>query len=888
MKRADRRGAGSFTVPQRNKYKENRNGVRTLRKLKIFFVTLVCLLSSNIAYTLGVGDIKVNSALNQPLDAEIKLFSVRPGEADNIRVSLGSLKDFANAGIERPLVVSFLKFKVVENKDGTASIKVTSAKPIKEPFLDFLVEVDWAGGRLLREYTMLLDPPVFAQRKAAPVQAPVVSAPAPAAATEPASQVVAPAPTVSAPVVDGGDGLFPRIDLGTEAPAPVTRGPVVVSGESYKVKRNDTLWSIASSLRPDDAISIEQMMLALLRNNPQAFALNNVNGLKSGFILRVPERDMIEAIDAADALRQTREQNELWRTARETISTGTTPTGTEGEVGDAGRVAPAVSSDPGVKLVTPKEADASRSAQGAGAEGENAEQLALVNEQLASKELENADLKGRLGALQDQLNSMERLLNLKEESLAELQSKLGEQPAAPVKPEIEPAPVATKPEVKADTDTKSTGNKSVNPFALDDIVKAEVPAAKQVAPKPQAKVPAPVQPATDEGLLGFVKGLLNNVAVIGVLVVVVIGLIALIWLVQRRRMAAVQFPESILTDKPATATPDSTVAEETSLLSDFAPSAMGGAIESEAGEVDPLSEADVYIAYNKHQQAEELLKSAIEQEPDRLDLKLKLMEVYYSAKNGEAFLALASEVDAVRGDQNVALWDKAAEMGRELFPGNELFRDSSSMEGEDDFSDLQGLAELDELETEFEEPVAEESPELDIQEIAEPVAEEPVTDLEFDISGLEEAETGTQPASELDTSDMSLDFDMQEAKAEEESEAAADLGDFDLSAFEEKAGEEVATEEPAAEFDLGEFDMELDAAMSEDAAEEAPVLSMEEEAPAEGDEMLGLDEVATKLDLAKAYIDMGDPDGARAILDEVLNEGNDEQKSEAQGLINDL
>jgi len=344
-----------------------------LRKLKIFFVTLICLLSSNIAYTLGVGDITVNSALNQPLDAEIKLFSVRPGESDNIRVTLGSLKDFANAGIERPLVVSFLKFKVVDNKDGSASIKVTSTKPIKEPFLDFLVEVDWAGGRLIREYTMLLDPPVFAQRKAAPVQAPVVSAPAPATVVKSAPQVVAPAPVVSAPVVDSGNDLFPRIDLGTEASGSITRvtpAPVVASGEGYKVKRNDTLWSIASSLRPDNAISTEQMMMALLRNNPQAFTNSIINGLKSGFILRVPERDMIEAMGATEAVRQTREQNELWRNARETISSGETPTGTQGEAGDASRTAPAVNADPGVKLVTPKQADASRTAQGTRAEGD--------------------------------------------------------------------------------------------------------------------------------------------------------------------------------------------------------------------------------------------------------------------------------------------------------------------------------------------------------------------------------------------------------------------------------------------------------------------------------------------------------------------------------------
>ena len=851
------------------------NGVSTLRKLKIFFVTLICLLSSNIAYTLGVGDIKVESALNQPLDAKIKLFSVRSGESENIRVTLGTLKDFNNAGIERPLVLSSLKFKVVDNNDGSASIHVTSRKPIKEPFLDFIVEVDWSGGRLLREYTLLLDPPVFAQRKSAPIKAAVVSAPAPvlrpAPVATPRTGLSAPAPTVSAPVVSSGDGLFPHIDLGTETSGPITRihTPVVTSGDNYKVKRNDTLWSIAASLRNGSA-STEQMMMALLKNNPQAFTNGNINGLKSGFILRIPDSDMLDALNQADARSQTRIQNELWRDARETITSGNTPVGTQGESSSASKATASSGTDAGVKLVTPKNRDASNSAQGADGGSDNTEQMALVNEQLASKELENSDLKGRLGALEDQIESMERLLDLKEESLADLQNKLGDNAAAEVvakpemvTPEVETA--AVEPEPKEMVETKSTGNKSSNPFALDDIVKAEVPAAKPVAAKPVVKAPTPAPaPATEKPLvdnvMSFVMELLDNVAIVGVLVVVVIGLIALVWIVQRRRVAAVQFPESILTGKPAS-TKESSNTEETSLLSDFAPSAMGGTLETEVGEVDALSEADVYIAYNKHQQAEELLNSAIEHEPERLDLKLKLMEVHYSAKNGEAFLALASELNAAKGDQHAALWDKAVEMGSDMFPENDLFRDSS-MEPIDDFADLEGLEGLeglDELESGFE--VAEE---LDIPEIEEPQAEE--------------------TSSDTDTGDMSLDLDMEEAV--EESEPATDFGDLDLSTFDAKEVEN--SEDSPVDFDLGEFEMELDSVMSDETETEAPAASIEDPVSTESDDILGLDEVATKLDLAKAYIDMGDPDGARAILDEVLAEGNDGQKSEAQGLINEL
>ncbi|WP_126456060.1 FimV/HubP family polar landmark protein [Sulfuriflexus mobilis] len=857
-----------------------------MRKLKIFFVTLICLLSSNIAYTLGVGDIRVSSALNQPLDAEIKLFSVRSGDVEGIRVTLGSLKDFANAGIERPLVLSYLKFKVIDNQDGSASIKVTSTKPIKEPFLDFLIEVDWTSGHLVREYTMLLDPPVFAQRKAAPIQAPAVRTAAPAAMEEPAPQVAAPAP-----FVDSSDELFPRMELGAVASEPVSRAPVTAAGEAYKVKRNDTLWSIASSLRPDSSIEIEQVMMALLRNNPQAFTNGNVNGLKSGFILRIPERDMIEAIDAAEAIRLTREQNELWRNAREAISRGETPTGTQGEAAPSSRGSSAAD-EPAVRLVTPKQADSKDTAQGAGAgSSDSAEEVALISEQLASKEQENTDLKGRVSALQDQIDSMERLLNLKEESLAELQNKLAA-PVTAAAPEVAPVveePASSAVGDEAQVEKKSTGNKLANPFALDETVKTEIPAVKPQAPRPitqPAVSAAPVEPVADEGLFGLVKDLLNNVVILAVLVAVMIGLLALIWLIQRRRMAAAQFPESILTGKPGGGSgSDSVAAEETSLLSDFAPSAMGGAIESEVGEVDPLSEADVYIAYNKHQQAVELLNSAIEQEPERLDLKLKLMEVYHSARNAEAFLALASELHEAKGDQNAALWGKAMEMGRDLCPDNEMFRDAAA-ELEDDFSDLQGIAGLDELEADFDESLSEEISSLDIPEIEVPAAEnEPdVLDLDVEDAPVEEL---TDLASDMD--ELSLDsFDMPEL---EEEAAGGDLGELDLSAFDEAASvaEPAAEQAPAAEFDLGELDLELDEAMAEEPLAGMDMAeTVEEEATAEDDEVLGLDEVATKLDLAKAYIDMGDPDGARAILDEVMNEGNDEQKSEAQGLINEL
>ncbi|MGD9000997.1 MAG: FimV/HubP family polar landmark protein, partial [Granulosicoccaceae bacterium] len=435
--------------------KSEQYGVRTLRTLKLVLLSVIFFLSSNLAHPLGVGDINVNSALNEPLDAEIGLFSLRPGEIDNLRVTLATPAEFARAGIDRPLVLSYLQFKLVQRQDGSAVIKVTSKKPIKEPFLDFLVEVNWSSGRILREYTLLLDPPVFAQRKAAPVQAPkTVIAPAPAAA-----------PTRVEATRRGaaGEDLFPRIDIGTDAAAP--RAPSIrteVVAQTYRTTATSTLWSVAEELRPAD-VTTQQMMMALLRANPEAFTHNNINGLKSGQVLRIPDHDTLLALSQREALRVVREQHAAWREARSGLISAPTAKGTPQTSTAPTTTALATTTRPGVKLITPKAGNSSAAADGTGKDLDALRQeLALVNEQLASKTQENTDLQARLQELQEQIQTMERLIALKSQSLEDLQDKLGDKTAPAVKP-VEPVAKAT-PSVVAVTDSKP-----LNPYALKDI-----------------------------------------------------------------------------------------------------------------------------------------------------------------------------------------------------------------------------------------------------------------------------------------------------------------------------------------------------------------------------------------------------------------------------------
>ena len=840
-------------------------------------------MASNIAFTLGVGSIDVKSALSEPLNAEIQLFSVRPGEGENIRVSLATLKEFTAAGIDRPLHLSYLKFKVVEKGDGNAYIKVYSDRAIREPFLDFLVDIDWPSGRLLREYTLLLDPPIFAQRKAAPIQTPVVTAPTRIIREEkPAPVTFATAPVPSTPVVSRSreDDLFPRIEIDTAPVDNLDSSPRTVvaptyTGDTYKVQKSQTLWSIAEAIRPDSSIGVSQMMLALQQANPDAFSNNNINGLKSGYVLRIPDLADIQAIDRKGAVRGAREQNAIWRDAQTNLSDSVTPTGTaKTTVGSSSKsTARTGKIESTVKLVTPD--PKSTSSQGVGTDdGVSAGKLALINEQLASKGKENDELQDRVKSLEDQIGSMERLLELKDDSLSELQNKLGDAKAAPVAPPVtEPTPepvVEKKPEpVKSVVKPVVPDSNKINPYALDEVAKSKIAAVK---PKPPV-AKSPVAPSQ--------ASLFDDPMILAAMIAVLIAILVIVWLIIKRRQNNMQFPESILSSKPAVSTTTTTPNNETSLLSDFAPSAMDGALESDSSEVDPSAEADVYIAYGKHQQAEELLLTSIEQEPDRLDLRLKLMEVYHATGNADSFLTHATQLNNSMDGQNTALWDKAVVMGRELCPGNELFGADDSA-SEDDFSDLEGIGDLDDdLDLSLDMNEVTSAADSDSEELSIDSDDELSLDME-----LESFESSTDEDDDLtlDMDELSLEIEevTDSPAAEEtanESEQAIDFGELELELDDTSDTDELTLDEPTA-IDAEEdnsLDLDVDSMMSED-MDTADV----------DDAMLGMDEVATKLDLAKAYIDMGDPDGARAILDEVLTEGSEDQQSEAKGLIDQL
>ncbi|HEX2242475.1 MAG TPA: FimV/HubP family polar landmark protein, partial [Gammaproteobacteria bacterium] len=270
--------------------------VRTLVGVSV----LSSLLAPSAAWSLGLGDITVDTTLNQPLRAQIKLLSVSLDELNNMQVSLASQATFERVGIERPFVLTQLHFQTKQTPDRGSIIEVTTKQPIREPFLDFLVEVEWPNGRLLREYTVLLDPPVFMDQRGGavdqtPMVAPEQAAPAAANAAEhpmrQAARMEGPIKAVSA-----REGTAKASD--TRANPQVTASKPV----EYSVVSGDTLYQIAQRYLPSSDVSVSQMMVTISRANPDAFSQGNINNLKAGAILHIPADQDIAAVDEQEAM----------------------------------------------------------------------------------------------------------------------------------------------------------------------------------------------------------------------------------------------------------------------------------------------------------------------------------------------------------------------------------------------------------------------------------------------------------------------------------------------------------------------------------------------------------------------------------------------------------
>ncbi|MEJ2693792.1 MAG: FimV/HubP family polar landmark protein [Candidatus Thiodiazotropha sp.] len=871
-----------------------------IRKLSLA-VAVATALSPVGALALGLGEIHSHSVLYQDFKAEIDLLSVNQEEIQDIKVNLASQEAFDRAGIERLFLLSDLKFKPIYSASGKPVIAITSNDPIREPFLNFLLEVNWPKGRMVREYTVLLDPPSTLNRAPEQVSAPRVSgAPSREMGSVPMSRAVMPR--------SSGD----------------------MGGREYgPVQPNDNLWSIAKMLRSSDE-SIEQVMMALQRHNPDAFINNNVNNLKVGKVLRLPEGADVTGLSRQAAREEFLAQTRAWRRGRSPQTPSTAATSTKTEPVDR------------LKLISPKtDAEGEAMRREGDAEVTRLEQeILLVRESNESALQENDALRTRVQELESQIEDIQRLMTLKSDELSQMQraqqiasekmkeaaqqtSLLPTEAEAPVaepmvaetpteEPEIstEEQPTATPVPEAADIEQAQTEPLVEEPAQAEQVETAAAPtpmeepkgpAVAQVVPKPEPiEEPAAAMP---EKKVSYFDNLGGNTTLLGIVGAVAVLLIGMLWMIMRRRKEAeAEFAESILVS------PDSDIAtvgkderdslnepsDETSFMSDFSPSDID-ALQDETGEVDPLSEADVYIAYGRYQQAEELIKQAIEKFPNREELKHKLLEIYFSAKKGKEFTKLAEELHGGGlQSSNPDVWSKVASMGKDLNPGHALFAGAAGVAG----ASLAGDDELEDLGLDLGE---------EFNEVSKPAAEEdesPNVDLDsMDLSGLDNLD---EMDSESLVGDMSLDSEfldkMESGDESSEEPLEIDLGDLDTATDEVGAAEsrniesteeaiELGDSESLDNMDLESIERELEG-LSEDLDDTAEAESLElpdhEISEDISLDLVSSDEVTTMLDLARAYIDMGDNEGAKGILDEVVNEGTDQQKQDAQELLGNI
>ncbi len=839
-----------------------------------------------LAHAVGLGNLHVLSALGQPLNAEIQIVSEQPGETDSVTARLPSQDAFRQAGIEFNPVLLGIKFDV-EKRNGKPVLKVTTTQPVNEPFLDILVELQWSSGRLVREYTFLLDPPEFKATQAIsparsttpierPAQAPAAQAPVqerPLEAASAPAPAVAPAPTPA-----------PKPAAAPESKPPATR----------EVKKGDTLGAIArENLRP--GITYNQMLIALYRANREAFIRDNINLVRAGQILDVPDQETVTAIDPEDARRLVRSQMADFGAYRRKLAAVAPATSAgAGERAVSGRISS--TADQAAPAAQQDKLKLSKADSGSGPMARAAREDDRAARERALQEAQSrvAELERNVSDLQKLVQLKDKALEVKSKELAELQQK-----AAPVTPIPTPVVPAAQ-EHKAAPASEAEAPKPMAPPAKPAVEPAPKPAPKPTA-KPAPKPKAPPSPLDD---------LLDNPAALGGLGAVLVLLLGYgAWKWRRKKKAGALQGGAF--DAVAGAGGASSVLSAAGMPSVGADAGSQASVSQasvggmEADEVDPIAEADVYMAYGRDAQAEEILKEALQKDTERPAIHAKLLEIYAGRRDATSFELTARKLQALTGSSPE--WEKAAALGRSIDPRNSLYGGAADAgETRAGTRVLESAAErapVPNLDFDLDAASTPVSPDIPLDVGEDQGKQQDAAALDFDIG----SSTNTMKAGDFAKGGTLI----MDKNAEPKTEPAGldfDLGLGGGDARKTPDSERISfgspgTPRPSAADTLGsmDFNLDLDTAdtkpMPAPAAEPAPLdlslISLDLGAPGDGAASTTStdpkwQEVATKLDLAKAYEEMGDKDGARELLNEVVKEGDNAQQSQAKQMLSSL
>jgi pilus assembly protein FimV len=856
-------------------------------KFRVLLV-LLALVVPTVSNALGLGKLELQSALNQPFKGRVTLLSATADELDSLKVSLADQETFDRAGIQRNFLLTNLRFSIQESENGPDYIQIRSNDAIREPFLNFLLEINWSKGRLFREYTVLLDPPTY--NASGSKKQTIVHPQTPVVEVDSIDNEVIYNPEYTAeskPRVSAPDRSTPSY----EAPTTINYSG---SGDYGSAVTADTLWSVAKVARPDLSISIQQMMLAILSANPEAFIENNINGLKRGAILQVPAASEVSALAQAEALAQVSNQHSLWDEYKGHMASSV-PSRAEG-AGVSSSETESVDIERESSVTEFEETDEaklrliSESDLGTGSDQSSAEssgidvnslnnELVLANESIEVLSMENAELKDKLTETEGIIDDLKRLIVLKEDELAAMQ----EQIMVAAAEQDSTDEIATNTEDAMEVVTDESTNETMEEDTVEEEADEEVTEEDETdVSDSEEEIFEDVEVATsDDALSGFmdlvgiakdsVMGLVEKAkdylmiigGVVGGLILLALGML----FASKRRSAkatvidlpAEDFPDFgdedsaktvLMSDELAEGDTESVTvipgSEDETILPRDDSDAEGDvdafeipdiseesspATVAEPEEDDPMEEVNVFLAYEYFDEAESFVRSALEKEPDNLDFHGKLLEVFYAAGDKKSYEAAASAVHEKTGGQG-AHWDMAAVMWQEMSPNRALFDTPEAGEDEDAPTDTSGGGVLNIA-------AGDDGLDFDLDDESDDL-------IGLDLSGA---------VNDLDISDHNVESD-------------DDSDSIDM--------------ESTVQMPLASVDSLI---MAEDDDDDKTFLVPKS---TDVDEQSVDEEMASQLDLAKAYIELGDTDNAKTILDEIISQGSDDYRKQAEELIGQI
>jgi pilus assembly protein FimV len=835
-------------------------------------------IASGSAWALGLGRLNVQSALGETLRAEIDITSLSQEEDSTLRVRIAPPDTYRAAGVDYHAILSSTQAVVARRADGRPYLRLSSDRAVQEPFIDVILELTWASGRLVREYTVLLDPPQ--SRIAPPVQATAPTAPVITAAPRPATAIPAPtpAPIAAAPIAPqaapqpaprAAAQPAPRAAAERPAATAAARPPAAPAGQidEYRVREGDTLYRIASRTQRS-GVSLDQMLVALFRGNPQAFMDENMNRLKAGVVLSVPSTDAAKSIASADAREVIKTQSADFGAYRQRLA-GNVPTTKADDASRQakGKVQASVDDRKQAAAASPDKLTLSQGTA----------KPAAGREAQVSKATEKKEATERVAEL---TRNVEELKKIQEGTAS---AKVAPAPAAPAPAAAPPAPAAPPPAqtTPAAAAPAPTPAPATIVAAAPDSAKAPVAPGVSMPAPPPAAAPAPapvvVAAAPKAGPPPAMKveepGLFDSLSDHPMVVPGAIGLVALLGGLGLYRLRGrlrkdngeTSFLESRLQ-------PDSFFGASGGQRVDTrdatgVSSSMSYSLSQldAIGDVDPVAEADVYLAYGRDLQAEEILKEAMRGNPDRLAIRNKLLEVYAKRRDTKGFELLATQMYSLTKGEGEE-WAKAQETGRQIDPENPLYQP-----GGQPAASIMGAG----------------------GGIIEPLG------------------ASTMPQSIMPSSSGYAPSVIDSISPDSQSGADLDL-DLDLGAVVSAPAADAAREAPlpfggpgarnelppqAQKIDLESISLDLNPPsatmpLQGKPAAERPSLDFGDfTLPSQPPMHAGMDEndpLARKLALAEEYRQIGDMEGARDVLEEVVAKADGALKNKAQGMLDSL